>query len=187
MERGEAILALFAYFNRTAQQMCHELLAIADAQHAGAATENGGVDGRTGGVVNPAGAARNNQPLGTGELRRGCFAGANLGINSQVAHFARNQMAILSAGVQDDYLGGGFHLAANMGRCGCIRSTTILWAVSSRAFALGMESMARSTSGSVSAATFRLSSRLKAVTYISRLRLRLLQSVFWANSASVNS
>ena len=57
---------------------------------------------------------------------------------------------------------------------------------SSSAFALGIDTMALSTIGSVSTVMRRASSALNAVMYISLRRKRLIQSLFWAKSASLN-
>ena len=61
-----------------AQQVRHQLLAVADAQHGPAEAENGGVDGGAGGIVDAAGAA------GDDEAARGASsaAGVSLGRTS---------------------------------------------------------------------------------------------------------
>src|SRR5580658_3162094 len=166
--------------------MRHELLAVADAQHARTAPENSRIDGGAGRIVNAIRTARDNQALRPSQIGRGRFAGADLGVNPQVANFTRNQVAVLAPGIQYDDLSGGFHLAI-AGSSGCKRLTRTLRAESTRAFALGMASMARSTSGSPSMPTRSLSSMLKAVMYISRLSSRVIQSVSCVNSASVKS
>ena len=173
VQRGQAVLALDAQLNRPAQQMGHELLAVADAQHPCAALKNGGIDSGASRIVNAVGAAGDDQPPRAGEIGRRSFAGADLGIHPQIANFARDQVTVLAPGIQDDDLGGGFHLAAK-GASGCMRLTMTLRTESSSALALGRASTACSTSGSVSTATRSLSSILKAVMYISRLKKRLI-------------
>ena len=106
LERGQTVLALVAPAHFAPQQVCHQLLAVADAEHRRAQREDGGVHGGTLGIVDAARPAGNDDAPGQGQFRGGSLAHPNLGIHSQVANFARDQMAVLSARVQDDNLSG---------------------------------------------------------------------------------
>jgi hypothetical protein len=62
-------------------------------------------------IVNAIRAAGDDQTGGAREIGRGSFAGADLGVDSQVANFTRDQVTVLASGIQYDDLGGGLHLA----------------------------------------------------------------------------
>ena len=65
--------------------MRHQLQAVADAQHGGAAVENFGIDCRTAAVVNARRAAGDDQTFAAGEFGGGSLAGAHFGIDAEFA------------------------------------------------------------------------------------------------------
>ena len=100
-ERGQAVLAFVALAHRSAESVRHDLLAVADAHHGRAEGEDGGVDSGAGGVVDAAGAAGDDDALDVREFGGGGFAGADLGVDAQFADFARDEVTVLPAGVED--------------------------------------------------------------------------------------
>ena len=103
-ERGQTVLAFVALAHRAAEQVRHELLAVADTQDRAAERENGGIDGGAGGIVNAARAAGDDDALGVREFGGGSFAGADFGVDAQFADLAGDEVTVLSAGVEDDNL-----------------------------------------------------------------------------------
>src|SRR5262249_21414528 len=100
-EGGETVLAPIAGGDFAAEQVRHQLLAVADAEHRYAEREDRGIDGRALGVVDAARTAGDNDAAHAGELGRRCFTGAHLGV---VAELAGDQMTILAARVEYDDL-----------------------------------------------------------------------------------
>jgi hypothetical protein len=82
------------------------------------------------------------------------FAWEDFGRNSEFPYFTSYKVAVLTAGVEYDYLRQNYFR---------ILSTMIFFALLMSACALGIASIACSTSGSVLISYFRLSSTLKAV------------------------
>ena len=92
---------MIAFLNLAAQQVRHELLAIADAE-----------DGESRDVEHAAsmwgcrvrrrcGATGDDDSLRPEQFEAGVSLGANLGVDTQVTHFAGDQMAILAACVRE--------------------------------------------------------------------------------------
>jgi hypothetical protein len=71
-----------------------------------AGEENCRIHGGTARVVNACGAAGDNQPFSGGNFGRGDFAGADFGVDAQLADLTRDEMAVLAARIEDDDLGG---------------------------------------------------------------------------------
>src|SRR5205814_124697 len=136
-------------------------------------------------IVNTGRAAGDNQPFAAGKLAGGSLAGPDVRIDSQFSDLTCDQVAILTPGIEYRDL-GRFSWGLPIRHFERRRCTITRLADSSSALALGRESIAFSTMGSVSTVIRRASSALKAVMYISRRRKRLIQSLFSANSASVN-
>ena len=96
---------LIALADLAAQQVRHELLAVADAEHRHAEREDGGIHrGAARGRRRWTGSAGDDDALGSGEFGGRRLAGADLGIDAEVADLAGDQMAILAPGVEDDDL-----------------------------------------------------------------------------------
>ena len=140
-ENREAELALIALANYAAEKMRDELLAVTDAKYGGAACENGGLKGRARIVVDARRSAGDDDAARGAERFRGGLAGKNSGGDAKVPNLTGDQMAILTARIENGNLGGRVYF--------CILSTRILWALSRSPCALGMASTAASTSGSV--------------------------------------
>src|SRR5437879_2211858 len=64
------------------------------------------IDGWTGRIVNARRASGNDDALASGERGSRRFARRDVGIDSEVPHAARDQMAVLSSGIEDGDLGG---------------------------------------------------------------------------------
>ena len=88
-----------------AEQMRHELLAVADSEHRGWLRENGRIDCRAAGRVNAVGAAGDDHAFAALEFGGGRFTGANLGEYTEIANLAGDQMTILSARIKYGDLG----------------------------------------------------------------------------------
>ena len=109
-ERGEAEFAFHALGDDAAQQMRHELLAVADAEDRLAAAENGRVDRGTFRIVHAARPAGNNQAFGGSQLARRRLTGAYLGIDTEIANLARDQVTVLPAGIENQNLWLGIQI-----------------------------------------------------------------------------
>lgn len=97
------------------------------------------------------------------QLFKRYLAREHFGRDSEFPYFTSDEVAVLTAGIEYDYLrqtGYFLILSASYFR---IRSTMIFFALLIRACAFGSASMACSTSGSVLSSYLRLSSTLKAV------------------------
>jgi len=88
----------------TSKQMRHELLTVADAEHGRTRSEQRRIDGGAARIVHARRTARNNDALAPEERRGRSLAGHDLRIHSEVANFAGDQMAVLSAGIEDSDL-----------------------------------------------------------------------------------
>ena len=96
----ESVLAALAGSNHAPELMRNQLQAIADAEHGRAWCKDAGIDARAALLIHAAGAARNDQSLTAGELGSRGIAGPDLGVNSEIPHLPRDQMAVLSARIQ---------------------------------------------------------------------------------------
>ncbi len=86
----EPVFALVAFAHAAAQQMRHQLLAVADAEHGMAVAQNGRVNGRAGGIVNAGRSAGDDQTARGSEFRSGCVATPDVRIDAQFPHLAGN-------------------------------------------------------------------------------------------------
>ena len=97
------------------------------------------------------------------------FAREDFGRNSEFPYFTRNEVAVLTAGIEYDDLRSYFDASCVLRPTVAVTayfrilSTMIFFALLIRACAFGIASMACSTSGSVLISYLRLSSTLKAV------------------------
>lgn len=105
-ERGQTVLAFVSLADRAAECVRHDLLAIADTHDGAAERENGGVDGRAGGVIDAARAAGDDDAASVRKFGGGGFAEANLGIDAQFTDFTGDEVTVLAAGVEDYDLRG---------------------------------------------------------------------------------
>lgn len=82
------------------------LLAVANAEDASAEFrgQDFGIDSRAARFVDAARAAGDDDAFTPSEFAGWDIAGLNLGVNTEVADFAGDQVTILTAGVQDGYL-----------------------------------------------------------------------------------
>ncbi len=110
-ERGQAILAFFAARDRSSQQVRHQLLPVADAQHSLAGGENRRIASGAFGIVYAGRAARDDDPLGPGQIAGPSLARPHFRVHAQVAHLASLQVTILPAGVQYDDLWSGIQIS----------------------------------------------------------------------------
>ena len=101
---GLAVLTLRGAADMTAQQVHHQLAAVADAQHRHAPAENLGVDGGRVLQINAVGAAGEDDALGILGLddRKIGFIGIDLAVDIIFSDAAGNQLIVLSAKVQHD-------------------------------------------------------------------------------------
>ena len=87
-----------------AEQVRHELLAVADAEHRHAQRKDRRVHRRALGVVDAARPAGDDDAPGGREFRRRRLAGADLRVHAEVAHLPGDQVAILPPRIEDDDL-----------------------------------------------------------------------------------
>ena len=101
---GLAVLTLGSAADMTAQQVHHQLAAVADAQHRHAPAEDLGVDGGRILQINAVGAAGEDNALGILGLddRKIGFIGIDLAVDIIFSDAAGNQLIVLSAKVQHD-------------------------------------------------------------------------------------
>ena len=99
-------------------------------------------------------AAGDDEAPGVRQIVQWCFAWEYFGRDSEFPYFTSYEVAVLTAGVEYDYLRQNYFR---------ILSTIIFFALLMSASAFGIASIACSTSGSVLISYFRLSSTLKAV------------------------
>ena len=101
---GLAVLTLGSAADMTAQQVHHQLAAVADAQHRHAPAEDLGVDGGRVLQINAVGAAGEDDALGILGLddRKIGFIGIDLAVDIIFSDAAGNQLIVLSAKVQHD-------------------------------------------------------------------------------------
>jgi hypothetical protein len=117
------------------------LLAVTNAEHGRAARKHGRLKRGARIVVDARGSPGHNDAARAPERFRGSLAGKDGGRDAEVPNLTGDQMTILTARIENGNLGGRVYF--------CILSTRILCALSSSDCALGMASMAASTSGSV--------------------------------------
>ena len=101
---GLTVLTLGSAADMTAQQVHHQLAAVADAQHGHAPAEDLGVDGGRVLQINAVGAAGEDDALGILGLddRKIGFIGIDLAVDIIFSDAAGNQLIVLSAKVQHD-------------------------------------------------------------------------------------
>mgnify|MGYP000028967601 CR=1 FL=1 len=101
---GLTVLTLGSAADMTAQQVHHQLAAVADAQHRHAPAEDLGVDGGRVLQINAVGAAGEDDALGILGLddRKIGFIGIDLAVDIIFSDAAGNQLIVLSAKVQHD-------------------------------------------------------------------------------------
>src|SRR5262249_22511870 len=87
-----------------AEQVSHELFAVADAQHRRTEVEDLRIYSGTAGIVDAARAARDDDAPNAREIRGRRLAGAHLRVHAEVADPTGNQVTILASGVQNCYL-----------------------------------------------------------------------------------
>ena len=124
LKRRQAVFALDALADLSAEQVRHQLLPVADAEHRDAQREDGGVHGGALGVVDAARSAGDDEALGSGEFRRRRLAGANLRVHAEVADLPGNQVAILPPGIEDDNLSCRVQLPDGSKSCGASMIST---------------------------------------------------------------
>ena len=111
LEHGQTVFAALARPHRAAQQVGHQLLPVADAEHGNSGSEDGRIYRRRARLQHARRAARNDDALGEFQLGSRGFAGAHLGVHAQFPHLARFQVAVLAAGVENDNLRCGVQIS----------------------------------------------------------------------------
>src|SRR5262249_52336749 len=101
---GESVFPALAFLNSASQQMCDQLLAVADAEDSASGTKHARIDGGAAGVVDAGWPAGDDDAFSAGEIGGGSFAGRDFGVDSKVANLARNEMAVLPPRVKYGYL-----------------------------------------------------------------------------------
>ena len=91
LERGETILALLAFLDHAAQQVRHQLMAVADSQHGMAGVENRRIHRSAAVIVDAARAAGDDQAFAA---RPDLAAGVSLGRTSAYTPRSRTLRAI---------------------------------------------------------------------------------------------
>ena len=91
-ERGQAVLAFVALADLAAQQVRHQLLAVADAEDGGPAAKDRGIHCGAAGLVNAGGAAGDDDPSAARSSGRS-FAWQDLGVDAEFANLAGDQMS----------------------------------------------------------------------------------------------
>src|SRR5487761_2145447 len=94
----ESVFALVAFLHGTAKKMRHELLPVANTQHRNPGIEEGGIDRGAARIVNARRTSRDDDPSASRQLRGWCFASRHFRVNAQLAHFAGDEMTVLSSG-----------------------------------------------------------------------------------------
>ena len=110
LEHRETVLAALVLAHLPAEEVRHELLAVADAEHRLAVAENVRIDRGTARVEHAARSAGDHDALGESEVGCGSVGRPDLGIDAQLADLTGFEMAILSAGVEDDDLRCGIQI-----------------------------------------------------------------------------
>ena len=102
---GLAVLALRCAADMTAQQVHHELAAVADAQHRHTPAEDLGVDGGRILQIDAVGASGEDDAFGVLCLDDGkiCLIGIDLTVDIVLADAARDELIVLAAKVQHDH------------------------------------------------------------------------------------
>jgi len=101
---GETILAAFAFLHSAAQDVSHQLLPIADAKHGNTALQQTWIYRRASRVVDAGGSSRDDHAFSAHEVRGRRFTGSDFGVDSQIAYFARDQVTVLPARIENGYL-----------------------------------------------------------------------------------
>src|SRR5688572_7847403 len=111
------VLTALARTHAAPEQMRHQLLPVANAEDSGSERENTRIYGRAGGFVDAGWSSGDDEALAAFEFGSGCIGGLNLGVNSQFANTARNQVTILATGVKHRDLGAWcvFQICAGLG------------------------------------------------------------------------
>jgi hypothetical protein len=90
IENSQAELAFIAFPDRSAQQVCDQLLAVTDAKYGLAGRQNRFFDPRTRVVVNAARPSRDDNAPAVPQIFNGGFARKDLGGNTEVPNLAGN-------------------------------------------------------------------------------------------------
>ena len=97
---------LSPFSHRAAQEVRHQLLPVANAQHRNSGIEQRRIDGRAAGIVNAGRTAGDDDPFASCQLGGGRFAGSHFRVNAEFADLTGDEMTVLSSGVEDGDLGG---------------------------------------------------------------------------------
>jgi hypothetical protein len=88
------------------QEVCDELLAIANTEDRGAGSEQFRIDSGAAGVIYARWTAGDNDTFASCQRGRRRFAGRDFGIDTEFTDLAGDEMTVLSSGVEDRDLGG---------------------------------------------------------------------------------
>src|ERR1051325_4084164 len=95
LELREAVLAALPFLHLPTQEVCHELLPVANSQNRGVRAQQARIERRAAGIVDARRTAGNDDASASSQLGGRSFAGSDIGVYAQVAHFSRDQVAIL--------------------------------------------------------------------------------------------
>jgi hypothetical protein len=149
--------------------MRKQVMTVADSEHWKASRQDGALHRRACIVVNAVRSAGDNDSRRVAYFLKRYVARENVGRNPEFPDFACDQVAVLTAGIENGNLGvmllcvGEQIVVWASESYFRILSTMILCALLRSAWAFGMASMACMTSGSVLISYLRLSSTLNAV------------------------
>src|ERR1700730_15208526 len=101
MQPGETVLALLSGPHVATEKARNELLAVADSENGLGTVENPGVDAGASRIVYAGGAAGNDEPLAACELSSGSVTWPDLGVNAELTYLAGDQVAVLTARIEN--------------------------------------------------------------------------------------
>ena len=103
-----AVLAVRGAIDGAAEELGHELQAVADAKDRNAEVEHGAVDERRAGLIDAEGASGKDDParLEGADLLHGHRAGMDLAVDVQLANAAGDELRVLRTEIEDEDLLG---------------------------------------------------------------------------------
>lgn len=101
IEVRETELTLVPLADRPAQQMRHQVLPVTDAERRMPILQHGDIDAGAVGIVDTVWTARDDESARARQFRSGRFARTDIGIDAEIPDFPRDQVAILTACIEN--------------------------------------------------------------------------------------
>lgn len=102
---GETVFAVIALFNFAPEMVSKKLMTVADAEHGNTCMQDLRIDIGAAGFVNAGGSAGDHEALSGTKVRSRRVARTDVGVDTELADTASNQVSVLAAGIEYRDLG----------------------------------------------------------------------------------